>query len=339
MKIASSLIKTTLALSLMTSSLLASEINVYSHRHYDTDKMLLKTFEQKTGIKVNIVTAKAEELVSKLELEGATTPADILITADIGNLYEAKEKALLQPIASKTLEANIPAHLRDAQNEWFGLTKRARIFVYNPQKINPNDLSDYLSLAKPEFKGKILTRTSTNSYNKSLLASIIANHGEEKAQAFAKGFVENFARSPKGNDRDQISAVAAGDGDIAIVNTYYLGIMLNSKVERDVETAKSVKLFFPDQKGKGTHINISGAGVTKYAKNKENAIKLIEFLSSVEAQKMFAEANYEYPVNPSVKASGTVASWGEFKEDTLNLNEVGKYNKKAVEVATKANWK
>lgn len=339
MKIASKLIKTTLALSFMASSLLASEINVYSHRHYDTDKILFKTFEQKTGIKVNVVTAKAEELVSKLELEGANTPADILLTSDIGNLYEAKEKALLQPITSKTLEANIPLHVRDSQNEWFGLTKRARIFVYNPQKINPNNLSDYLSLAKPEFKGKILTRTSTNSYNKSLLASIIANHGEEKAQAFAKGFVENFARSPKGNDRDQISAVAAGDGDIAIVNTYYLGIMLNSKVERDVETAKSVKIFFPDQKGKGTHINISGAGVTKYAKNKENAIKLIEFLSSVEAQQMFAEANYEYPVNLSVKASGTVASWGEFKEDTLSLNEVGKYNKKAVEVATKANWK
>ena len=339
MKIASKLIKTTLALSFMASSLLASEINVYSHRHYDTDKILFKTFEQKTGIKVNVVTAKAEELVSKLELEGANTPADILLTSDIGNLYEAKEKALLQPITSKTLEANIPLHVRDSQNEWFGLTKRARIFVYNPQKINPNDLSDYLSLAEPQFKGKILTRTSTNSYNKSLLASIIANHGEEKAQAFAKGFVENFARSPKGNDRDQISAVAAGDGDIAIVNTYYLGIMLNSKVERDVETAKSVKIFFPDQKGKGTHINISGAGVTKYAKNKENAIKLIEFLSSVEAQQMFAEANYEYPVNPSVKASGTVASWGEFKEDTLSLNEVGKYNKKAVEVATKANWK
>ena len=339
MKIASKLIKTTLALSFMASSLLASEINVYSHRHYDTDKILFKTFEQKTGIKVNVVTAKAEELVSKLELEGANTPADILLTSDIGNLYEAKEKALLQPITSKTLEANIPLHVRDSQNEWFGLTKRARIFVYNPQKINPNNLSDYLSLAKPEFKGKILTRTSTNSYNKSLLASIIANHGEEKAQAFAKGFVENFARSPKGNDRDQISAVAAGDGDIAIVNTYYLGIMLNSKIERDVETAKSVKIFFPDQKGKGVHINISGAGVTKYAKNKENAIKLIEFLSSVEAQQMFAEANYEYPVNPSVKASGTVASWGEFKEDTLSLNEVGKYNKKAVEVATKANWK
>ena len=339
MKISSNLIKITLALSLMASSLLASEINVYSHRHYDTDKILFKTFEQKTGITVNVVTAKAEELVSKLELEGANTPADILLTSDIGNLYEAKEKVLLQPISSKVLETNIPLHVRDSQNEWFGLTKRARIFVYNPQKINPNNLSDYLSLAKPEFKGKILTRTSTNAYNKSLLASIIANHGEEKATEFAKGLTENFARAPKGNDRDQISAVAAGDGDIAIVNTYYLGIMLNSKVGRDVETAKSVKIFFPDQKGKGTHINISGAGVTKYAKNKENAIKLIEFLSSIEAQQMFAEANYEYPVNPSVKASGTVASWGEFKEDTLSLNEVGKYNKKAVEVATKAQWK
>lgn len=339
MKTPFNLIKNTAILALITSGLFASEINVYSHRHYDSDKILLKTFEQKTGIKVNVVTAKAEELVSKLELEGSNTPADILITADIGNLYEAKEKALLQPIVSKTLEANIPAHLRDGQNEWFGLTKRARIFVYNPQKINEAQLSDYLALAKPEFKGKVLTRTSSNSYNKSLLASIIANHGEEKAIDFAKGFVANFARSPKGNDRDQITAVAAGDGDIAIVNTYYLGIMLNSKVERDVETAKSVKVFFPDQKGLGTHINISGAGVTKYAKNKDNAIKLIEFLSSIEAQQMFAEANYEYPVNPAVKASGTVASWGTFKEDTLALNEVGKYNKKAVEVATKANWK
>lgn len=339
MKIPLSFIKTTAILAFITSGLFANEINVYSHRHYDSDKILLKTFEQKTGIKVNVVTAKAEELVSKLELEGANTPADILITADIGNLYEAKEKALLQPIISKTLEANIPTHLRDEQNEWFGLTKRARIFVYNPQKVNEAQLSDYLDLAKPEFKGKVLTRTSSNSYNKSLLASIIAHNGEEKATEFAKGFVANFARSPKGNDRDQITAVAAGDGDIAIVNTYYLGIMLNSKVERDVETAKSVKVFFPDQKGLGTHINISGAGVTKYAKNKENAIKLIEFLSSVEAQQMFAEANYEYPVNPAVKPSGTVASWGTFKEDTLALNEVGKYNKKAVEVATKANWK
>jgi len=339
MKIKTKILTGVTLASLTFSSLLASEINIYSHRHYDTDKILLKKFEQKTGIKVNIVTAKAEELVSKLAIEGANTPADILITADIGNLYEAKEKGLLQPINSKILEANIPTHLRDGGKEWFGLTKRARVFVYNPEMVNPKDLSDYIGLTEPKFKGKILTRTSSNAYNKSLLASIIANHGEAKAQVFAKGLVENFARNPKGNDRDQITAVAAGDGSVAIVNTYYLGIMLNSKVARDVETAKSVKIFFPDQKGKGTHINISGAGVTKYAKNKENAIKLIEFLSSVEAQQMFAEANYEYPVNKNVKPSGTVASWGTFKEDTLLLNEVGKYNKKAVEVATKANWK
>ena len=339
MKILSKSLMSLLATSMVATGLFANEINIYSHRHYDSDKALFKTFEQKTGIKVNVITAKAEELVSKLEIEGSNTPADLLITADIGNLYEAKEKALLQPIESETLKANIPAHLRDTQNEWFGLTKRARVFVYNPEKISQSQLSDYLSLAKPEFKGKILTRSSSNAYNKSLLASIIAHHGEEKATEFAKNLAQNFAREPKGGDRDQISAVAAGDGDVAIVNTYYLGIMLNSKVERDVATAKSVKLFFPDQTGNGTHINISGAGVIKYAKNRQNAIKLLEFLSSAEAQTLFAEANYEYPINPSIKPSGTVASWGEFKEDTLPLNEVGKYNKKAVEIATKANWK
>lgn len=339
MQIHSKLFKGILLSATFFSSLMANEINVYSHRHYDSDKVLFKTFEEKTDIKVNVITAKAEELVSKLALEGANTSADILLTSDIGNLYEAKEKGLLQSIASPTLEANVPSHLRDSEKEWFALTKRARIFVYNPNKIKESELSDYLSLATPEFKGKILTRTSTSAYNKSFLASIIANYGEEKALAFAKGFSENFARAPKGNDRDQITAVAAGDGDVALVNTYYLATMLSSKVESDVETAKSVKLFFPDQKGKGTHINISGAGVTKYAKHKEDAIKLIEFLSGIEAQQLFAEGNFEYPVNPAVKPAGIVSSWGVFKEDTLPLSEVGKYTKKAVEVATKANWK
>lgn len=329
----------TLLISLACTFLYSNEVNVYSHRHYDTDKQLFKKFEESTGIKVNVVTAKAEELVSKLVIEGANTPADLLITADIGNIYEAKEKGVLQPINSKVLNGNIPAHLRDSGNEWFGLTKRARVFVYNPEKINPKDLSDYLGLAHPKFQGKIAVRTSANAYNKSLLASIVANHGEAKAQQFATNLVKNFARSPKGNDRDQITAVASGDADIAIVNTYYLGIMLGSKVARDVETAKNVKIFFPDQKGKGTHINISGAGVTKYSKNKANAIKFIEFLTSIEAQQLFAEGNYEYPINPKVKPSGIVASWGTFKEDKLPLNEVGKYNKKAIEIATKASWK
>lgn len=332
--------KLTLSAMILTTSLFAvSEVNVYSQRHYDSDKILLKQFEEKTGIKVNVVTAKAEELVAKLAIEGANTPADILITADIGNLYQAKEKNLLQPIESKILDENIPSHLRDNDKEWFALTKRARVFVYNPLKVNPADLSDYFSITDAKFKGRVVTRSSTAAYNKSLLASIIANHGEEKALEFSKGLVNNFPYNPKGGDRDQIRAVAAGDVDIAIVNTYYLGVMLNSEDKKDAQIAKSLKIFFPAQATTGTHMNISGAGVTHYSKNKENAIKLIEFLSSIEAQEIFAEANQEFPANPKAKSSATVTSWGTFKEDNIQLNEVGKYNKEAVEIATKANWK
>jgi iron(III) transport system substrate-binding protein len=327
------------AIVLATSLFASGEINVYSHRHYDSDKLLFKKFEEKTGIKVNVVTAKAEELVSKLAIEGANTPADVLITADIGNLYEAKTRDLLQAIESKTLTENIPSHLRDSDNKWFALTKRARIFVYNPKKVDPKDLTDYFSLTNEKFKGRVITRSSSNAYNKALLASIIANHGEAKALEFSKGLVANFARDPKGSDRDQIRAVAAGDADIAIVNTYYLGIMLHGKDQKDIDIAKSVKIFFPAQETTGTHVNISGAGVTNFAKNKANAVKLIEFLSSEEAQSTFAEGNHEYPVNQKVKASATVTSWGDFKEDTIELNEVGKYTKKAVEIATQGNWK
>lgn len=332
--------KIALSVVVLASSLFAAnEVNVYSQRHYDSDKILFKEFEEKTGIKVNVVTAKAEELVSKLAIEGANTPADVLITADIGNLYDAKVRKLLQPIKSKTLEENIPSNLRDPDNNWFALTKRARVFVYNPKTVNPADLSDYLSLADPKFKNKVITRSSTSAYNKSLLASIVANNGEEKALAFAKGLVSNLPYSPKGGDRDQIRAIAAGDADIAIVNTYYLGVMLNSEDKKDSEIAKSLKIFFPAQNTTGTHMNISGGGVTNFASNKENAIKLLEFLSSVKAQEIFAEANQEFPANPNAKSSETVSSWGKFKEDTISLNEVGKYTRKAVEIATEADWK
>ncbi|RBQ26420.1 MULTISPECIES: Fe(3+) ABC transporter substrate-binding protein [Arcobacteraceae] len=325
---------------LLTNFLFANnEVNVYSQRHYDSDKALFKHFEEKTGIKVNLVTAKAEELVSRLAIEGANSPADILITADIGNLYDAKKRDLVQKVESKILEENIPSHLRDEDGKWFSLTKRARLFVYNPKTVDPKDLDDYFSLTKPQFKGKVITRTSTHPYNKSMLASIIAHHGEDKALEFAKGLVNNFARNPKGADKDQIRAVASGEADVAIVNSYYLGVMANSGDKVDEEIAKEVKVFFPAQNTTGTHINISGASVTKFAPNKENAIKLIEFLTSVDAQGELAQGNYEYPVNPKVKPAGIVASWGEFKEDTIPLNEVGKYTKKAVEVATKGKWK
>jgi iron(III) transport system substrate-binding protein len=332
--------KLALSAVVLASSLFATgEVNVYSHRHYDSDKILFKKFEDKTGIKVNVVTAKAEELVSKLAIEGENTPADLLITSDIGNLYEAKSRSLLQATNSKILTENIPSHLRDSDNSWFALTKRARIFVYNPAKVDVKDLNDYFSITDPKFKGRVITRSSSNSYNKALLASIIANHGEAKALEFSKGLVANFATEPKGGDRDQIRSVAAGDADIAIVNTYYLGVMLNGKDQKDLDIAKSVKIFFPAQKTTGTHVNISGAGVTKYAKNKENAVKLVEFLSSEEAQSIFAEGNHEYPVNVKVKPSATVASWGTFKEDTIELNKIGENTKKAVDIATQGNWK
>ncbi len=324
----------------LTSLVFGQEsVNVYSHRHYDSDKLLFATFEKSTGIKVNVITAKAEELITKLGIEKERTLADVLITADVANLYQAKELGLLQPIDSKILKANIPANLQDKGKEWFGLTKRARILVYNKKRINPASISTYMSLINPNLNETILTRTSSNSYNQSLMAFMIAHEGEAKALQWAQGVVKNMARHPKGNDRDQIYAVASGDGDIAIVNTYYFAGMLHSNNPKDKDVASNLGVIFPNQNSYGTHINISGAGVTKYAKNKENAQKLIEFLSSKEAQYVFANSNFEYPVNKEVKLAGVLATWDNFKEDEMDIELLGKYNKKAVELLTKAQWK
>lgn len=324
----------------MTCILVANEsVNVYSHRHYDADKMLFSAFEKQTGIQVNVITAKAEELVTRLKLEGSNTPADVLITADVANLYQAKELGLLQPVHSKILQNNIPANLQDKENQWFGLTKRARVIVYNKKTIDPKQITSYLSLANPKFKDTILVRTSANSYNQSLMASVIAHEGEAKALQWAQAIVANMARNPKGNDRDQISAVAAGDGDIAIANTYYFAGMLHSNNPKDKEIAASLGVIFPNQNSYGTHINISGAGLTKHAKNKINGQKLIEFLSSKEAQYIFANSNFEYPVHKEVKLTGILATWDAFKEDEMDIEQIGKLNKKAVELLSNAKWK
>lgn len=323
----------------LASAVFAAEVNVYSHRHYDSDKELFKEFEKESGIKVNVVTAKAEELLVRLKMEDKNSPADIFITADVGNLEQAKEQGLLQPIKSEILETNIPQHLRDSESMWFGLTKRARVVVYNKDKINPEELSTYEALADDKFRGKLVMRSSSNIYNQSLLASIIANDGKDEALKWAKGIVANFAREPKGNDRDQIRAVASGDGVVTLVNTYYLGNMATSKDEKDRAIVERVGIFFPNQADRGTHINVSGGGVTKYAKNTDEAQKLLEFLSSKKAQTLFAEANFEYPVNPEVAPSKLVASWGEFKEDKLELSNIGKYNKEAVAIFSEASWK
>lgn len=314
-------------------------ITLYTHRHYEADKAIFSRFEKETGIKVNVVKANADELIQKMESEGNQSPADLLITVDAGRLVRAKEKELLQPVSSEFLNKTIPNHLKDTENYWFGLTKRARIIVYNKENVTPKELSTYENLTEEKWKNKILVRSSSNIYNQSLLASIIANNGKEKAKEWAAGLVKNFARQPKGNDRDQVKAILAGEGDLAIVNTYYLGHLLNSKDQNEVKSGKAVGVFFPNQKDRGTHINVSGIGLAKYAPNKEKAVKFIEFLASKEIQEKFAKTNYEYPVNKDVTISELLKSWGEFKKDTLLLTKLGELNKEAVIIFDEVKWK
>lgn len=315
------------------------EVNIYTHRHYKPDQELFAQFEKETGIKVNVVNASADELIQKMSLEGEQSPADVLITVDAGRLVRAKNNGLLQSVKSEFLEETIPSHLKDTDNQWFALTKRARVVVYNPDNVKAEDLSTYEALTDNKWKNKILIRSSSNIYNQSLMASIIANSDEATAVKWAEGIVANMARSPKGNDRDQIKAVVAGEGDLAVVNTYYIGKLLNSKNADEVKAGEGIKVFFPNQEGRGTHVNVSGAGVAKYAPNKVNAIKFIEFLASEKAQKVFAKANYEYPVNTKVMPSELLQSWGSFKEDTLSLSKLGENNKKAVLAFDAASWK
>ncbi len=314
-------------------------VNLYTDRHYDTDQMLYDLFTSETGIKVNVVKGNSDELIERLEREGDATQADVLITADAGRLYKAMENELLQPVDSQILTSNIPQNLRDENNNWFGLTVRARVLVYSEAKTNESELSSYEDLTDSKWKGKLLVRSSSNIYNQSLLASMIAISGEEKAREWAKGIVENLAREPKGNDRDQATAVVSGEGDIAIMNTYYIGKMLTSSNPEEVKVAQNISVFFPNQETTGTHINVSGIGLTKSAKNFQNAIKLMEFLASEDAQEIFAEANFEYPVHPDVQPAELLKSWGEFKTQDINLSLLGKYNKKATEIANEVGWK
>ncbi len=286
-----------------------------------------------------MVKAKANELIARMQSEGKNSPADVFITSDAGNLYIAKTKGLFQSIKSKYLQSAVPKHLRDKDDQWFALTKRARVIAYNKDTVKKSELSTYEDLASPKWKKRIMVRSSKNVYNQSLLASLIANDGEKKATQWAADVVKNMKRKPRSNDMFQIKAIANGIGDIAIVNTYYVGKMLSSKSSADVDAANKVGIFFPNQKDRGTHVNISGAGVAKYAKHKKNAIKLIEFLLSPQAQKSFAQANYEYPILKGVEPSKIVKNWGEFKEDKLPINKLGENNAKAVEIFDIVGWK
>ena len=299
---------------------------------------MFKNFTDKTGIEINVVKGSADQLIQRLISEGENSPADLLLTVDAGRLHRAKSAGVLQPIRSKTLYKNIPTSLRDPDNQWFALTVRARVIVYSKERVNPNDLSTYEDLASSKWKGRIAVRSSSNIYNQSLMASLIDANGKRKALEWAKAVRKNMARAPRGSDRDQARAVAAGIADVAIMNTYYIGKLASSSDSKDRKVVEEVGVFFPNQKGRGTHINISGAGVTKSSKNKENAIKFIEYLSSSEAQDVFGSVNYEYPVKIENNKSDLLNSWGPFKSDKLNLSILGKRNGDAVKLFDKAGW-
>jgi len=314
-------------------------VNVYSHRHYDTDQELFRRFTEETGIVVNVQTASADELITRLETEGADTEADILVTVDAGRLQRARARELLRPVSSPTLEANVPDNLRDPDGYWYGLTQRGRVIVYAKDRVSPEDLSTYEDLADPKWRGKILVRSPENIYNQSLLASILAVSGEDAAERWAEGVVANMARTPQGSDRDQVRDVAAGVGDLAIVNTYYLGLLFNGEDERDRALKDQVGVFFPNQDDRGAHMNVSGAGVTAHSPNPGNALRLLEFLTDTEAQTRYAEANFEYPVKPGIEWAETLKEWGQFRADTLNLSVLGELNTQAVMAFDRAGWR
>ncbi|MDR1677294.1 MAG: Fe(3+) ABC transporter substrate-binding protein [Deltaproteobacteria bacterium] len=314
-------------------------VNLYSARHYESDKELYSIFEEKTGIKVNVVSAEAPELIERIKREGAATEADLFITVDGGVLNTAKVAGILQPITSEAALANVPKALRDKDNQWLGLTTRARIIVYSKDRVKPEQLSTYEDLADPKWKGKLVARPSSALYDQSLLASLISLDGEAKALAWVKGVVANFARPPKGNDRAQAKDIVAEIGDLALMNTYYIGQMLNSKDQEEVKAAQNVGLFFPNQATTGTHINVSGVALTKEAKNKDNALAFIEFLTDVQAQELFSAKNYEFPVNPKAKKSQLLDSWGPFKTQTIDFSVLGENNPKAIQFFAEGGWK
>lgn len=314
-------------------------VNIYTARHYAVDDTLYKQFTDKTGIQVNVVKGTAEELIERLKREGQSSPADLFITVDGGVLNVAKQSGVLQSAQSQTIDANVPKQLRDKDNAWIGLSTRARVIVYSKDRVKPEQLSTYEDLTTDKWKGKVLVRSSTSLYNQSLLASFIELNGEAKAEEWAKGLVKNFARAPEGADRDQAKAIAAGIGDVGIMNTYYVGQLVNSKDTEEVKVANQIGVFFPNQQTTGTHVNISGVGLTKYTKNKENAIKLIEYLTGVEAQALMAKENFEYPVNPKAEKPELLKSWGDFKAQQIDFAKLGDHNKKALEILNKAGWK
>lgn len=315
-----------------------NEVNLYSARIESLIKPLLDEFTEETGIKVNLVTGKADELLQRLQNEGRNTPADVLLTTDAGRLHRALEADIVQPVESAVLQERIPASYRHPEGYWFGLSLRARPIMYVKDRVDPAELSTYEALVEPRWNNRICIRSSSNIYNQSLVASMIAVNGEAATEEWAKGLVANFARSPQGGDRDQISAAAAGQCDIVIANTYYLAGMLTSNDPGEREAAEKLAVFWPNQADRGVHINVSGAAVIKDAKNRENAVKLLEFLTSDSAQQWYAESNGEYPVRADIEKGELLEQWGDFHADSLEMDKLGEFNADALRLMDRAGW-
>ncbi|MGB5280960.1 MAG: extracellular solute-binding protein [Arenicellales bacterium] len=311
----------------------SDEIVVYTARKEHLVKPLFDAYTEKTGVNIKYITDKAAPLLARLQAEGENSPADMLITVDAGNLWQAAEKGVLAPVKSEILEQNIPTHLRDPEGRWFGLSVRARTIVYATDRVKKSELSSYENLADPVWKGRLCLRTSKKVYNQSLVAMMIAEKGQKETESVVKGWVHNLAAAPFSNDTKVMKAIAAGQCDVGIVNTYYYGRLM--KKEKDLKLA----LFWPNQDSRGVHINISGAGVTTNANNREQAIKLLEWLSGTEAQTIFASLNMEYPANPAINADSTVVAWGEFKQDQLNVAKAGELQTSAVMLMDRAGYK
>jgi len=321
------------------SSIAISEevVNLYSARHYATDEVLYSNFEKKSGIKVNLIEGGSDGLIERIVNEGKYSPADLLITVDAGRLWKAVESGVFQGVSSAVLSDRIPPNLRHPEGFWFGLSKRGRIIAYNKDRGLPENVTSYEDLANQSLKGQVCMRSSSNIYNLSLMAALIEANGAEKAESWANGVVSNFARDPQGNDTAQLRAVSSGECGITVANTYYIGRLMGSGKADDKKTIDGLGFLFPNQEGRGAHVNISGGGVAKYAPNKENAIRFLEYLTEESSQKMFSEGNNEYPVVGEV--SGPVASLGAFKEDPVNASLLGERQRQAVMVYDRAGWR
>jgi iron(III) transport system substrate-binding protein len=311
----------------------AAEVVVYSARIEQLIKPLFDAYTRETGVKVNFVTDKEGPLLQRLKAEGENTPADMLITVDAGNLWQAASEGLLRPVQSAVLAANIPAHLRDPDNRWFGLSVRARTIFYNNRKVKPAELSTYEDLASPKWKGRLCLRTSKKVYNQSLVAMMIAEHGEAKTEQIVRGWVANLATDVFPDDTRMLEAIAAGQCDVGIANTYYFGRLMEKS------PGLPLSIFWPNQKDKGVHVNVSGAGITRHAKHEKEAVKLLEWLSSEKAQNLFADVNLEYPANPAVKPDPVVAAWGAFRQNPLNVAKAGELQAAAVRLMDRAGYK